>query len=135
MSSTKLRPLGTDETPVKKLTIDAEGQSATYIGTVRPVEGGPQYNLQWKFDFSTCTPEEVLRLAARSIVIAKQGEWRKDKEQTNAERWHEVMFNVHDMLAEGRKTADPFTRAKGAAAKLSKAEREALIKQLQGMED
>jgi hypothetical protein len=86
-----------------------------------------RFQLGWTFDFSKTSREDVLKLATRTICIKKQAEWRKAKNRMDAKIWDNVTFMVDEVLAEGRKSADPVTRAKGALSKLTKAERAVLI--------
>ena len=90
-----------------------------------------RYNLRWNFDFGTVNEEEILKLAARSMLIRKQGEWRKAKDRINADEWQDVTFDVEVMLAEGRKSADPVTKVVNAVAKMSQAEKADLLALLQ----
>jgi len=124
----KLKALTKDEQATISMVASDDGQQCVVSHTVKESKDDDiRYQLSWTFDFSKTTREDLLKLATRTICIKKQAEWRKSKDRMDGEKWDGITFMVDEVLAEGRKSADPVTRAKGALNKLSKAERDALL--------
>lgn len=127
----KLQPIKEDENASISIAVDEKAMRATVSHTVKENRASPaRYQLKWVFDFSETPMVDVLKLATRTICIKVQADWRKAKDRMDAEKWQDATFKVEQVLAEGRKSADPVTKAKSAVSKLSKAEREALIAEL-----
>ncbi len=133
-----MRKLTKDESSNKTTTVDVAKKITTVTHTVKPDEKSPaRYELIWIMDFSKCTEEQILGLASRSATILKQADWRRadDKDRMNANKWHNVTFDVAEEMSGRRKAADPVAKTATQAKKLNKDEREALIKQLQAMDN
>ena len=78
-----------------------------------------RYNLRWNFDFAGVKQGDILMLAARSMLIREQSNWRKAKDRLDADVWQDQTFVVTAMLAEGRKSADPATKVENMFAKMN----------------
>lgn len=67
---------------VSRLTnVYSETQKVFCKRTVKPDKASPiGYIVEWTLDFSKCTPEQVLKLAADSIVIVEQQKFRSAKQ-------------------------------------------------------
>ena len=130
LSMNKLQQIKTDASATINCT--AMGKEVNFTHSVKVEQDTKvRYNLNWTFDFATVAQSEILKLAARSMLIRKQGEWRKAKNRLDADVWDEVTFDVESMLAEGRKSADPVTKVVNAVAKMSQAEKADLLALLQ----
>lgn len=123
---------------MKKLTKDeqatlstkVDGDLATCTFTVKPDADSPErYNLTVPFDFKGVSREELIQLAVRPLRIDFQGRWRASKNKMD-KSWEDRQ-SVRNILDGMRTKADPMTRATRAIEKLSKAEREQLMKLLQ----
>lgn len=126
-----MRTLTKDENANRAISID--GKNVKCVHTVKTGRDEPvRYELTWTFDFGEVNADELLELAVRNVLIRTQQDWRAAKDRMKEEKWDNKTFSVRGILDETRKSADPFARAKAAAGKLSKEEREALIKELQG---
>ena len=125
-----LKPMGDDEQGT--LNVSVEGKIATVRHTVRPDSGSSnRFNLEWRFDFADVSQKELVELATRTVLIRKQGEWRKAQDRMNATVWDNVVFAVRDILDSKRKTADPFQRLMSQIGKMSAGEKAAIMKTLQ----
>lgn len=117
------------------ITRTVKGDKVTCTHSVKASNDDPnRYNLRWTFNFANVSQEEILTLASKAVLIDKQGSWRKADDRMNAEKWQDATFNVRDMLDNRRQALDPTERVTKVAAKMSKAERDELIKKLQSME-
>lgn len=125
-----IKQIGKDETAKRDFVVNGKMVAVTH--TVRPNrETDNRYNLTWNVDFAGVTDAEVLELAARTIVIRLQHEWRQAKNKMDEKVWQNATFKVRAVLDESRKTADPLTKAEGLIGKLSAAEKAQLLKLLQ----
>lgn len=124
-----IRELKKDETFSTTLTINGKIVNATW--SVRKNEDGPRYAVTSKFDFGAVSTTELYELAMRSVIIDVQRQWRilanaKGSTATRVNPFATV--NVKTAVIDaGRKTADPKTRASNLLAKLSEAERKAVL--------
>lgn len=125
---------------IKKLTKDdkatinmkVDGKVVHVDHTVKTERDSPvRYQLHWALDFSNVKPEDILELAARTITIKLQADWRKSKNQLDEKSWDKVTFDVAGVLADSRRTVDPLTKAANAVQKLSADEKAELLKLLQ----
>ncbi len=119
------------ETANKSIVIN--GKVATATNTAKgDKEDAVRYEMVWSFDFSKATQEQIMQLATRSLVIMQQAAWRADdtKNRTKDEKWHNVTFDVANIMANRRKAASPVEKAGTAINKLSDKEKAALIKKL-----
>ena len=127
VGTTRLFPIGSDEQA--SLSVSVSTGMVHTMHTVKPnKDSSNRYNLNWSFDFNDLDQDEILKLAEKSVRIMKQAEWRKDSDQLNAEKWNHAVFKVSDILAGGRKTADPAKKAETAIGKLSPEELEEFLK-------
>jgi hypothetical protein len=127
VETAKLFPLSSDAQATLNVMVSDNVVKTTH--TVKPnKDSSNRYNLNWSFDFEGLGQDEILKLAEKSVRIMKQAEWRKDPDQLNAEKWNHVVFKVSDILAGGRKTADPVKKAETAIGKLSQEELEEFLK-------
>lgn len=88
------------------------------------------------FDFTGCSADEILELAARSAKVWYQGKWRS-KSVTNAERvspakWERTVDVKQEMLEAERAPVDPFTAVMRGIGKLTDAQK-AAVKEALGL--
>lgn len=126
---TKLKKIADDATTSVNTTV--KGKIATVSHTVKENKDSPErYGLVWNFDFSKCTEEQIIGLAATTVRIMKQGDWRRDAKRMDAEKWHDVTFDVAAEITGRRKSTSSAEKVAKQAAKLSYAEKEELRKLL-----
>lgn len=131
---TMIKLLKSDETFSTGHVFDAAKKTDHVTFSVRATEKGPRYALTSTLDFSACSPEEILELAARTCVIDLQRQWRviantKGSTATTVNPFQRV--NVKTAIVDNsRKTASPVSKAANAVNKLSEAEKRALIAEL-----
>ena len=126
-----MRTLAKGENASLARSINADTQTVTTTHTVKEnKDTDVRTELTWSFDFSKCTPEQILELAERSIRIRKQADWRADKDKGDASKWDKVTFDVAAELAE-RRTADPMARAEKALAGLTPDQIAELVSRMQ----
>lgn len=130
-----IKLLKTDETFSPSHVFDAAKKTDNASFAVRATESAPRYALTSLLDFSACTQEEILEMAARTCIIDLQRQWRvlantKGSTATTANPFARV--NVKTAIVDaGRKSATPVSKAANAVNKLSDAEKKALIAELQ----
>ena len=79
-------------------------------------------------DFSGCTEAQIYDLAERAVVIAKQAKLRKS---TNPAEWNETAWNIDaSAFLRAERSTNPAADANRAFARLSDAERVALLNEL-----
>lgn len=107
------------------------GQTVSCTHTVKADRDSEvRFNLRWVLDFAGVKPAELMELAARTIIIRKQADWRKAKDR-QADRWQGLSIKVRDVLDETRATADPLTKAATQIDKMSDTEKADLLKLVQ----
>lgn len=130
-----IKLLKSDETFSPSHVFDAVKNTDNVSFAVRATESAPRYALTSTLDFSACSKEEILELAARTVIIDLQRQWRvlantKGSTATTVNPFAKV--NVKTSIVDaGRKSATPVSKAVNALNKLSDAEREAIIRELQ----
>lgn len=127
-----MRKLAKDEAASKSL--ETKGNVVTAVHTVKPnKESETRFELVWHIDFDGVKKDELLKLAARTVVIKLQQDWRQAKDRTNAQKWDKVTFKVREILDRPvtRNFEPTVENTMARAKKLSKAEKAELLKQLQ----
>jgi len=134
---------------IRKLAADAEfspvtkvtGKIVAITRTVKTDKDAKfRYELTCSLDFGTCSAEEILELATRSAWIDIQRQWRelagtKGSTATTVNPFAKV--NVKTAIVDATRKSgprDPKVTAANALAKLSPAERAALIAQFAQMQ-
>ncbi len=131
----KLIAIKTDASAIISLNVDETGNIATVQHSVKvdKLPKTPRFNLTWTFDFTKVGRKTLVELAVRSqaVLIKKQGTWRSAKNRMDADVWQNAMFEVMDMLAEGRQTATHEEKLAKEFNKMDRAEQLAMIAKLQ----
>lgn len=128
-----MRKLDKTETASRSIVADAESNTVTVSHTVKPdANSDVRYQLEWTLNFADVTQAELLEMAARTMTIRKQAEWRKASNQMDENAWSNgVTISIREMLdAERSNAADPLAKAKAALSKLDAATRTALLAEL-----
>lgn len=120
------------ETVHRITTVDADAQTVTkYHVTTHAVDG--DHAVRWTFDYSKCSPEQILELASRDSVIKARPEFKKVP-VSEIEAWTDKRFDVAAMLERQRTTQTPFQKVSGNVPLLSKADRAMLKEQLEALD-
>lgn len=123
-----MRVLSADDKATRETRI--VGDSVHVTRTARENEEQPRTVLSWELDFSNCTNDELLRLAADSVVIAMQSKWRKADDRQKAENWDNVTFDVKaEIVDKARVAKSPKQKMDGILAGMTKAEVEEFIQE------
>lgn len=85
------------------------------------------FELDWTFDFSGVPQHDLLRLAARGLVIDQRPKFKSEKSYQKLEAWDNRQFNVTELL---RREKVRKTREEKAAAALQDLDVEAQIAML-----
>lgn len=114
------------------LTIKSTGEFRLHLShTVQVSKDSPRIQLEhWTFDFEDVPMEELQKLAAKTVKIFLQRQWRNSKDRMKADVWDNRVFKITDVVKEmgARTTADPLTAAERALDKLTNEELIELIK-------
>lgn len=131
-----IRKLSKDETATTSLTVSGRLANAKFY--VKPSKASSdQYEIAAAIDFAKCSPEEILRLAARTVVIDLQRRFRSDiagdadskKRAMDQATWDAV--DVKSAIVDAaRRSADPVAKARKSLEKLDDATRAALLAEL-----
>ena len=121
------------ETVHRITTVDASVQTVTKYHVTTHKSGG-NYAVRWTFDYSGCTPEQILELASRDSVIKARPEFKKVA-LADIDTWQDRTFDVAAMLERQRTTQTPFQKVSGNVPLLSKADRDALKEQLLALDE
>jgi len=87
------------------------------------------YKVNWKFDFSNCTEEEILSWASQAVVIAYRKHFRKLPE-TDISKFADKTIDVHTEMVSERRTLSDAEKVQRAISKMSDEEKALLIEQL-----
>lgn len=115
---------------VKGVTVNAEDHMVNRKLTTS--RGDLTYQNDWTLDFSSCTPEQVLELASRSVTITLQGRFRRGTLEDAAGMQDMVVDVAEELKRESKATPTPERLAK-SATKLTSEQRLALIAELEAM--
>ena len=88
-------------------------------------------SITWGFNFEGVEHAEILKLAARSLLIDARREFKPLAEEV-ASGWDNKKFFVREMLDATRKTADPISKAKALFDKMTDEQRADLLAQFEG---
>ncbi len=123
-----MRVLSADDKATRETRVD--GDTVHVTRTARENEEQPRTVLSWDLDFSNCSNEELLRLAADSVVIAMQSRWRKAPDRQKAEAWDNVTFDVKaEVVDRARIAKSPMQKAVSLLSGMTQAEREEFLKE------
>ena len=88
-----------------------------------------EYQLDWSFDFSGVSKEELMTIASRAILIAMRPEF---KAATGSELsgWEVKTFSVRGYLDSERAKVDDAEKVKRILGKMSKEQRDAILSRL-----
>lgn len=126
-----IRVLKSDETFSPSATVSGKKVAVKWTVKKDKNEKSPRYVVETTLDFSGVSQDELTLLAVRPIVIELQRQWRelataKGSTATTVNPFASV--NVKSAIVDAtRRTADPAARAKSLLAKLSPAERKAIM--------
>lgn len=105
-------------------------QHQTVHPKLAPRETGERISLTWHFDFTDVSRNELLELAARSLVITMRAPF-KTLDAPSPSDWDDKTFDVREWIDnEKRKPADKLANARKAFQNLSEDEKAALLEQL-----
>ena len=91
---------------------------------------GQNYKVDWTFDFSNCTQEEILDLAGRSAVIAYRKTFRNVEEDSIPD-YAELTIDVHsEVIAQERTKQSPTQKAKKLLEGMTPEQRQAILDEL-----
>lgn len=120
------------ETVSRITRVDTEANTILAIRTVKPsATSDVKTRVEWTFNLDGVTHEELLELAARSLVIDAQRTWRNmsaaDRDANAVRDW-----DVRAMLdaARTRTSADPVKKAAKLVEGMSDDERRAFLEML-----
>ena len=100
-----IKTLSSGEKATINYNVDAEKKRVVCNLSGKPDGDSPiRFQMNWTFDFSNCSEQQILELATDSIKIKQQSIWRSDREYDNAEKYDNVVFDVATMLNIQRKT-------------------------------
>lgn len=91
------------ETVNRITTVNVETQTVRMFNVSKNETTGQNYKVNWKFDFSNCTEQEILELAARSTVIAYRKNFRGVKEE-EIESFADKTIDVKEAISTKRTT-------------------------------
>lgn len=118
------------ETVNRVKDISTEKQTVRLFNVSKNDKTGQNYKVNWTFDFSDCTEQEILDLAGRSAVIAYRKHFRGVGEDSIPE-YAELTINVHtDVIASERTKKSPTDQAKKLLQSMTKEQREAVLAEL-----
>lgn len=100
-----LQPVGDDEEVKRSTTITGKRAEDTF--SFRLSAKGPRYQKTVTFDFSDCTPEDILNMALRSARIDLQKLIRDLGPKGLEEATYRQVNVKHDLLGRQRSTQDP----------------------------
>lgn len=125
----KITPISVTEPATKSYKV-VDGK-VSVIHTVKPDNSSrDRYNLKWKFDFAGVSQNEIKLIAARTLTIRKQGEWRAAKNRMDGAIWNDCTFSVREILDGARRAKAPVEKIEDLLPKLSDAEIEELKRKL-----
>ena len=84
-----------------------------------------EYQLDWSFDFSDVSREELMTIASRAILIAMRPEFKGAK-ASELPAWEVKTFSVRDYLDSERAKVDDVEKARRMIGKLTPEQRAAI---------
>ena len=87
------------------------------------------YKVDWKFDFSKCTEEEILTWASQAVVIAYRKHFRKLPEN-EISKFADKTIDVHTEMVSERRTLTDAEKVQRAMSNMSDEDKAELIAQL-----
>ena len=131
MKGTKMKKLAKTDQADLSVSTEVEKRIVAFNHTVKPDEESPvRYQLHWRLDFSDLPMEDLLKLAARTVRIRLQQDWRKAKDKMDESKWDNRTFNVKAVLASTRQAASPLEKSEALVQKMSAEEKAALMEML-----
>ena len=110
--------------------IDTEAKTVQLGNVSNNKTTGQNYKVDWTFDFSNCSEEEILDLAGRSAVIAYRKHF-KEVTEAEIELFESRIIDVHDeVVAKERVKKSPVAQVKNLLEGLSDEQRKALLADL-----
>jgi len=119
-----------DEQVPRTRTIDTEAKKVTLYNVSKNDKTGKNYKVNWTFDFSGVSDEQLLELASRSAVIAYRKHFRGVAEDSIPEYANQNIDVVSDILTHERKGLSAGDKAKKLFEKMNEEEKQAVLKEL-----
>ena len=118
------------ETVNREKDIVASEQTVRLFNVSNNKKTGKNYKVDWTFDFSKCSPEEILDLAGRSAVIAFRKHF-KDVDESSIQDFEKMTIDVKaDVIAGERAKQSPTQKAKKLLASMTPEQRQAILDEL-----
>jgi hypothetical protein len=115
----------------RAVVVDVKASTVRRAGTIKRNADASPEQIDWTYDFSTVSEEQLLELASRTVHISRQGQWRKAEPADRAAMKHESVVDVAAMLAAERAGFKPTAKSVSKQiGKLSAEEKAALLKML-----
>lgn len=113
------------------ITIDKSNKNIVNCAlTAKPDNQSPvRYQMYWKFDFDGVSVDEIKEIAANYLKIRAQDAWRKDPNYKD-DSYADKTFKVMELINKQRTRKSPAEKILTQVKKLSKAERDALLREL-----
>lgn len=89
-----------------------------------------KYEMSWKFDFSNVSQTDLLRLAARGLVIDQRPKFKAEKDARKLQSWDNRSFSVTEILKKERARITKAEKAAKAVEALDTNEQLELLKKL-----
>lgn len=118
------------ESVARQTVTNVEAQTVRKYNVSNNKPTGRNYKVDWTFDFSGCTQEELLEMAAQSAVIAYRKHFRNLKEGEIidfAEKHIDVKKDILTHQTRGKSVGE---KAKDLFSKMSPEEKAALLAEL-----
>lgn len=117
------------ESVSRQTTIDADNKLVFMFNVSNNRKTGHNYKVQWDFDFSNCTQDEIYALAARSAVIAYRKNFRNVSESSIPNYAHKTIDVHKEIMAVERKTLSDSEKVTNLLDQLSDEEKAAILSQ------
>ena len=114
----------------RQKTINTEAQTVRLYNVSKNDTTDRNYKVDWTFDFSGCTQEEILDLAGRSAVIAYRKHFRNIPEESIPNYAERTISVKDEVLAQERKGRSPTEKAKKILSTMSDEEKLQVLKEL-----
>ena len=109
----------TGEQVSRSTSVNTELQAVTMFNVSKNDITGHGYKVNWMFDFSDCTEEDILLLAARSTLIAYRKNFRKVSENSIPNFEHKTINVKEEVLNVERRGKSDEEKAKDLLSKMS----------------
>lgn len=110
--------------------IDVAAETVRLYNVSKNDKTGKNYKVNWTFDFSGVTDEQMLELASRSAVIAYRKHFRNVPEDRIPEYAERTIDVLEDVLTQERRGLSASEKAARLVAKMTDAEKAELLASL-----